>query len=255
MVLAIGIPLLLLALMLVSLEIGYRYGLRRRARHPGESNEASGAVVAAVLGLLGLVLAFTFSSASERLTVRRAQIVDEANAIGTAYLRLDLLAPADQPAIRALFRDYVEVRIETFEKLLDQAELSAAVERAHRLQRDIWSRSVAACASAPNSSTSILLLGALKEMIDITTTRAIATVTHVPLLILGLLVFLSSLGALLAGDTLAFQGRRNPLHMVLFALAIASTIYVIIDLEHPRAGLITIGAPDRAMVELRNLVR
>jgi hypothetical protein len=74
-------------------------------------------------------------------------------------------------------------------------------------------------------------------------------------LILGLLVFLSCLGALLAGDTIAFQGRRNPLHMVLFALAIASTIYVIIDLEHPRAGLITIGAPDRAMIELRNLVR
>jgi hypothetical protein len=200
-------------------------------------------------------LAFTFSSASERLTTRRAQIVDEANAIGTAYRRVDLLAPADQPAIRALFRDYVEVRIETFEKLLDQAALVAAVERGQRLQGEIWSRSVAACDHSPNSSTSILLLGALNEMIDITTTRAIATVTHVPQLILGLLVFLSCLGALLAGDTIAFQGRRNPLHMVLFALAIASTIYVIIDLEHPRAGLITIGAPDRAMIELRNLVR
>ena len=255
MVFAIGIPLLMIALMLVSLEVGYRHGLRRRARHPGESSEASAVVVAAVLGLLGLTLAFTFSSASERLTVRRAQIVDEANAIGTAYLRLDLLAPAEQPAIRALFRDYVEVRIETFGKPLDQAAVGAAIERGHRLQHEIWSRSIAACAHAPNSSASILLLGALNQMIDITTTRAIATMTHVPLLILGLLIFMSSLGALLAGDSLAFQGRRNPLYMVLFALAIASTIYVIIDLEYPRVGLITIGAPDRAMVELRDLVR
>jgi hypothetical protein len=255
LVLAIGITLSMLALMLALIEVGYRYGRRRQSRYPGESGEIAAAVVAAVLGLLGLVLAFTFSSASERLTIRRAQVVDEANAIGTAYLRVDLLAPADQPAIRALFRDYVEVRIETFERILDRPTLSAEVARGHRIQSEIWSRSVTACAHAPNPAASILLLAALNQMIDITTTRAIATVTHVPLLILGLLVFLSSLGALLAGDTLAYQGRRNPLHTVLFALAIASTVYVIIDLEYPRAGLITVGAPDRAMVELRNLVR
>ena len=92
-------------------------------------------------------------------------------------------------------------------------------------------------------------------MIDITTTRDLATTTHAPFLILALLVVLSFLGALLAGDTLALKGRRYPLHMALFALAIATTVYVVIDLEYPRVGFITLKHMDRSMVQLRDVIR
>jgi hypothetical protein len=255
MILTIFIPLLMLAGMLVFLEIGFQLGRKRRASRVGETNDEIGGVVAAALGLLGLVLAFTFGAAQERLTVRRAQIVDEANAIGTAYLRLDLLATEDQARLRPLFREYLETRIATFERIGHRAAYNVLLDRGARLQEEIWKRSVVAARASPNPAASFLLLNALNAMIDITATRDLATTTHAPFPILLLLVGLSFAGALLAGDTLALKGRRYPLHMVLFALAIAATVYVVIDLEYPRVGFITLGHMDRAMIQLRDLMR
>src|SRR5215472_5800681 len=107
--------------MLVAMDIGYRIGRKRKSGDPQTSIEVIGTVDAAVFGLLGLILAFTFSGASERLVIRRAQIVQEANAIGTAYLRIDVLPLSDQPVIRGLFRAYLDARIEAFDKFGDQA--------------------------------------------------------------------------------------------------------------------------------------
>jgi hypothetical protein len=97
------VALCLLAMMLVSMDIGYRIGHTRKSSDAQTSIEVIGTVDAAIFGLLGLILAFTYSGAADRLVVRRAQIVQEANAIGTAYLRIDVLAQSDQPAIRELF--------------------------------------------------------------------------------------------------------------------------------------------------------
>lgn len=249
------IPVLMLVGMLASLEAGFRIGRKRRSSRTAETNDEISVVVAAVLGLLGLVLAFTFGAAQERFSERRAQIVEEANAIGTAYLRLDLLAPADQASIRPLFRDYLESRIETFERFTHRAASRAAFDRGTRLQEEIWKRSVAACGASSNPAAPVLLLDALNKMIDITTTRDLATTSHAPVLVLALLVVLSFAGALLAGDSLALKGLRYPLHMAIFALAIAGTVYLVIDLEYPRMGFITLEHMDRGMIQLRDLMR
>src|SRR5262252_3570229 len=124
--------------MLVSIDLGYRIGERRKAEDLHNSIEVIGTVDAAVFGLLGLILAFTFSGASDRLVVRRAQIVQEANAIGTAYLRVDVLAPSEQHVIRDLFRAYLEARIEVFDKFNDRTASNAALERCEQLQSTIW---------------------------------------------------------------------------------------------------------------------
>jgi hypothetical protein len=252
---AIYVSGFLLIGMLVFIEVGFHIGRRRRTRHSDSSLENVGAVDAAVFGLLGLTLAFTFSGASDRLAVRRAQIVQEANAIGTAYLRADLLPPSEQPPIRALFRQYLELRIEVFDKFLNRTVSNAALVKSNQIQAEIWSRSVAACQKSPTPAACMLVLPALNEMIDITTTRTMATLTHAPLIIIGLLVMLSFLGAMLSGYTMSLQARRNPLHMILFALAISSTVYVVLDLEYPRAGLINLTAMDQAIVGLRESMK
>ena len=244
-----------LAGILLFTDIGYRIGRRQRAREPGVSSDGIGTVDAAVFGLLGLALAFTYSGASDRLALRRAQIVQEANAIGTAYLRVDVLPGADQPPVRDLYRRYLEARIEVFDQFLDRPASQAALDRAGALQREIWKRSVAACERAANPGTCLLVLPPLNDMIDITTTRTMATLTHVPAIILVLLVLLSLLGALLSGHTMSAQPRRDPLHMMVFALAVSLTIYVVIDLEDPRAGLITLTSADQAMVQLRETMK
>ncbi len=254
MIAAVVSSLLFLA-MLVFVDIGFRIGKKRKKNTPETSDEGSGTVDAAVFGLLGLILAFTFSGASTRLDTRRAQIVQEANAIGTAYLRVDLLPSSEHPSIRKLFKDYLESRIEVYEKMPDVAGAKAALAKGNDLQSQIWSKSVAACQLDPTPRTCSLVIPALNDMIDITTTRTMATVQHAPVVILGLMVLLSLLGALLAGFAMSPQTKRSPLHTILFALAISVSVYVVLDLEYPRAGLINLKAMDQAIIDLRGQIK
>lgn len=129
------------------IELGYRTGRRSRARNPDPSTSAVGAVEAVVFGLLGLMLAFTFAGASDRLAQRRAQIVQEANAIDTAYLRIDLLSASEQPRLRDLLRRYLERRIAVFANFLDCEGSEQALDAGGALQRQIWSRATTACLS------------------------------------------------------------------------------------------------------------
>lgn len=241
--------------MLVSVDIGYRIGHRRKTSDPQTSTEVIGTVDAAVFGLLGLMLAFTFSGASDRLVLRRAQIVQEANAIGTAYLRIDVLAQSDQPAIRELFRSYLENRIEVFDKFMDRGASNAALERAEQLQRTIWSRSVASCRVDSKPDACLLMLPALNEMIDITTSRTMATRTHAPTVILTLLMVLALAGAILSGYAMSRQPMRSIMHRLLFSLVVSSSVYVVLDLEYPRAGLVNLRSMDRALYQLRETMR
>src|SRR5437870_1497571 len=120
--------------MLVPLEIGRRIGVRRMAQDPEGARAGIGAIEGAVFGLLGLLIAFTFSGAASRFDTRRQLIVEETNDIGTAYLRLDLL-PADlQPALRESFRRYLDARIEVYRKLPDIAAARKSLAKADELQ-------------------------------------------------------------------------------------------------------------------------
>jgi hypothetical protein len=208
-------------------------------------------VETAIYALLGLMIAFTFSGATSRFDTRRAQTVQEANAIGTAYLRLDLLPTAAQPALRHKFRAYTEERIAVYRSLPDLEASDAHAARAAALQGEIWTDSIAALRSAPPLA-SLLLVPALNDMIDITTTRAISLRTHTPTIILGSLVLLTLICSLLVGYGLA-GGKpfATNLHMVGFALMVTVTIYVVLDLDHPRVGLIRLDYVDQALADVR----
>ena len=167
--------------MLLFLEIGRRIAVRRMREDSGAAGEGVGAVDGAVFALLGLLIAFTFSGASSRFDTRRQLIVEETNDIGTAYLRLDLL-PADlQPALRESFRRYLDARIEVYRKLPDIAAAKESLAKANELQKQIWRQAVVASrAEGAPPAVPILLLPALNAMIDITTTRTMATQMHPP---------------------------------------------------------------------------
>jgi hypothetical protein len=237
--------------MMLLLEVGRRIGRRRIANDPQGASAGVGAVEGAVFGLLGLLLAFSFSGATSRFDTRRQLIVEEANAIGTAYLRLDLLPASAQPALREAFRRYVHSRLEVYRKLPDIAAAKEELVRATELQRDIWSQVVAACRAEAYPPAPMLLLPALNEMIDITTTRTMAAQTHPPTVIFAMLFALVLASSLLAGHAMAGGKARNWLHMLGFAAALAVAVYVILDVEFPRLGLIRVSAFDQVLVELR----
>jgi hypothetical protein len=241
--------------MLILLIVGRRIGARHLTGDPKGARTGTGTIEAAVFALLGLLIAFTFSGAVSRFDHRRHLIVEEANAIGTAYLRLDLLPTGAQPALRETFRQYVNSRLETYRKLPDNEAAKAEHSKSIKLQEAIWTNAVAASQSQGASPAApMLLLPALNQMIDITTTRTMALQLHPPLIIFGMLFLVALASALLAGYSMAGGKDRKWLHVIGFALVIGITVYVILDIEFPRAGLIRVDAFDQALLDfLKNM--
>jgi len=237
--------------MLVLLEMGRRIGARRAERDPEKATAGLSAVDGAVFGLMGLLVAFSFSGAAARFDARRHLIVEETNDIGTAYLRLDLLPASAQPALRESFRRYVDARLAIYRKLTDIEAAKEELAHATRLQNEIWSQAVSACRAAESPATTTLVLSALNTMIDITTTRTMAMQMHPPTSIFVMLFGLALASALLAGYGMAAGKARSWLHMCGFAAIVALAVYVILDLEYPRLGFIRLDAFDQALVELR----
>lgn len=233
---------------LLTLEAGRWLGVRHRQRQPAGAS-GLGAVEGAVFALLGLILAFSFSGALGRFDARRHLIVEETNAIGTAYLRLDILPPEIRSRLQADFRRYVASRLEIYRKLPDIAAAREALARSNELQADIWQEAVAASRET-GSPVAVVLLPALNQMIDVTTTRTIAAQTHPPAVVFAMLFAVSLVGSLLAGYSMAGAGPRSWLHILAFTITLAITISVVCDLEYPRLGFIRVDAFDQALVEL-----
>ena len=239
---------------IVLLDVGRRIGARRLAEEGEAAAKGFGAIETAVFALLGLILAFSFSGALTRFA-RRHLVVAEANGIGTAFLRIDLLPTDAQAPMRDLFRRYLDSRIETYRKLPDMEAAQAELARSVKLQSEIWSLAVASSQKSPTPQATMLLLPALNAMFDITTTRTEAANIHSPLIIWLMLGALTFACALFAGYDMAGRKRLNLLHSVAFALVLAVTVYVIIDLEYPRIGLIQMSNSDRVLVDLRKRMK
>jgi hypothetical protein len=248
---SITVSFALFAGILVCWEIGRRLGLRRHTLDPEAESVGIGAVEGAVFGLMGLLLAFSFSGAMTRWDVRRELVVEETNDIGTAWLRIDLLPEAVRPELRALFRQYLDARLAVYKAVPDIESAFAELARADALQKEIWARAVAECSKPEGEPARMLLLPALNDMIDITTTRTVAAKTHPPVVINALLIGLVLASSLMAGSAMANDRSRGWVHMIGFALAMSVSIYLIFDLEYPRQGLIRIDAVDQILVDLR----
>jgi hypothetical protein len=235
---------------LVFVEIGRRLRMQPVAEETERERVVLNTIETAIYALLGLMVAFTFSGAASRFDARRALTVKEANAIGTAYLRLELLPAAAQPPLREKFRQYTELRIAVYQSLPDIEASNTNATRASALQSEIWTDAVAALKDAQPAST-LLLLPALNDMIDITTTRAIMLKTHTPPIVLAALLVLALVCSLLIGKGLARKGAiAVVLHTVVFALVLTIIMYVIFDLDHPRVGLIRLDYADQALTEV-----
>jgi hypothetical protein len=237
---------------LVCLLLGRWLGRRAVARYGAGGVPNISSLEAAVFALLGLLIAFTFSGALSRFDVRRNQVVDEANAIGTAYLRIDLLPAAAQPLLRETFRQYVDARIATYRALPDLKAARLELARSQDAQREIWAQAVAAT-RMPESrpGAELLVVPALNEMFDITTVRAAATQIHPPLIVYGMLIALGLASGLLAGYQSAGEKDYDWVHKIGFAGIVALTFYVILDIEYPRQGWIRLDAIDQVLVNVR----
>lgn len=247
--------LVLATAVLLLIELGRRAGMRRRLKDEEAARAGTGALEGAIFGLMGLLVAFTFSGAASRFDTRRSLIVQEANAIGTAWLRLDLLRPDAQPPLRRLFREYVEFRLAMYSPTNTPEMRMLNYNQLGLLQSNIWSLAVPSAKEAADASAPVLLLPTLNDMFDITSTRSAAARFHPPYIIYLMLVLLLLTSSLIAGHGLAGSKSRSWIHMISFAVIMSATVWLIIDLEYPRIGLLRIEPADRVLADLREMMR
>ena len=233
------------------IEIGYRIGRRRLMKDPDYKGTGLGAIEGALFALLGLIIAFTFSNALTKFDVRRALVAEETNDIGTAYLRIDLLRPEDQAPLRDQFKKYLDSRISTFKKMPDIAATMSEYKKSEELQRQLWQTAVDAAAHSTTAAP-MLLMPAINNMIDITTTRMMATKQHPPGVIFILFIVLILVCSMLAGHGMSASGKRSLMHWIGFALVLTVTTWTIVDIEYPRIGIIQVQEADQMLIDLRN---
>jgi hypothetical protein len=231
---------------LASVEAGRWIGNRRRLRHP--TSVVYPTIEASVFALMGLLVSFTFYGAASRFDARRNLIVTEANAIGTAYLRIDLLPRERQPELREDFRTYLSSRLAIYEQIPNVPALNTALDHSAALQIKIWKNEVDALKESGPTERS-LALSSLNEMIDITTNRTVALYTHPPLQVFIMLALSVIASAALAGYTMSASPVRDWVPTVILGLVLGVALYVIVDYEYPRAGLIRIDPVDAVLAE------
>ncbi|MBX3088298.1 MAG: hypothetical protein KF742_07385 [Cryobacterium sp.] len=246
------IAIVLFFAVLVMLEMGRRIGKRRKREGMDPGKSGTGPVDAAVFGLLGLLIAFTFSGAASRFDARRVQIVNEANAIGTAYLRVDLLPPDRQGAIRDLFRTYADERIAVYQAVPNMEQVNKTLANSSKTQSKLWEASLAACREAASPAVTSMVVPALNEMFDLANSRTAAAFMHVPTVVVVTLLGMAAASALLAGFGMATDKGPSILHYVGFALVMSLVVLVILDLEFPRLGFITLEEFDKYVQQARS---
>jgi hypothetical protein len=232
------------------LDVGYRIG----ARAPDNNRQGITVVEGGVFGMLGLLLAFSFGTGIAHLDSRRALVVQEANAISTAYLRVDLLPPAVQPEMRSLFARYVDARLSAYQNVTSREIAQERFDAATAIQDQIWSVAIRAWRAPHPPQLMQVIVPSFNDMFDIATTRRIGLLVHNPPLVVDLLIAVALLSCVLAGYALSSRGTRPLLHMIVFALILALIIYAVIDMDYPRSGLIRIDAADTALVHVRDAI-
>jgi hypothetical protein len=229
------------AVFLLFMEIGFRTGRRGSGRHDEFSRSHIGSLQAAILGLLALLLGFTFAMAVSRYDARKSLVLDEANAIGTASLRARLLPSPQREEVGALVGKYVDARIDFLDAGIDPARLDAASSMSSQLQEQLWSQAGMAAERDPRSMPVSLFIQALNDVFDLAEKQRVALENHVPETVFHLLIVVSVIALVFIEYAWGIAGKRRQGSTAIFAFLIALVLATILDIDRPRRGLIQVG--------------
>jgi hypothetical protein len=236
------IGILFLAGLILARELGA--WLRRRVHVAPEADDREGFLVGAVLSLLALLIAFTFSMALQRYDQRRELVIVEANALGTAWLRADLLDAPDRDRVRAALRTYIDARVEYGHARARHEEVQAQ-RRSEALQGVVWRTTMEALEPHRTTPLAALVVTATNDAIDAAGERFATHLAHIPPRIFRMLAVYALMAAGMVGYQRAAHRKATTLMFVLLALAVS----LVIDLDRPASGMITI--PQQPMLDLQ----
>src|SRR5262249_11815177 len=247
---------------LLLLNYGRRLGLTYLGKEGAGGMAGLPTIEGAGFALIGLLVAFTVSGALQRFDERRQLVVQEANAVSTAYDRLALFDDETRGDLQATLKDYVQARIDLYRLPHDfslwQAGEDWSRERkdqAIELKNKLWDGAGAACPQAKFPPACAAALPALASTFEVARLRLAAAEKHPPQIIYIMLFGLGLGGSLLAGFGMAAASARSWVHMIIFAASLTVTLYVITDMEYPRLGLIRIESFDHFLAEAHAQMR
>jgi hypothetical protein len=240
-----GLFVAILLFVLLSIEGGFRLGKYRSSRSEQEHEGPVGAMVGATLGLLAFFLAFTFGMAAERFEVRKVVVLDEANAIGTTYLRAGMI-PDRREEIRALLRDYVDARL----KAVQSGNIAEGIRRSEKILDQLWAHAVVVGKHNPNSIVVGLFVQSLNEVIDLHTKRVTAGVRNrIPGAIWVALFAVGIVALATMGYHGGLAGTRRSFAVLPVAFAFSAVIVLIADLDRPLEGALKVS--QQALIDVR----
>jgi hypothetical protein len=246
----LGIVLLLIVAGAVA--AGVAIGRHLRAR-PDPGHESVGVVQGTLLGLVGLLLAFGLTMAVGRYEGRRALVVQEANDIGTTFLRAQLLAEPNRGASLELLKRYSDASIALADRVPTTEGFNAVTARMDRLQRELWSIAGDAVRGAPEATAPRLYLETLNSMIDTHTARVASLRNRVPSTVMLLQVVGAAVALGVLSLYLALLGRGLTTSLAAASLVLL-ILYISFDLDRPQRGFITVPygplVAERASMEL-----
>jgi len=223
---------------LVFAEIGFRLALWLQRRDPDSGKTAiSGTVVGGMLGLMAFLLAFCIGIVINQHNGRKAMVVEEANAVGTAYLRAGFLGESDRDLSRNLLREYVEIRLAV---AADESVLESTLTRSEEIHGELWSIVEDNVHQGQDSDIMALLVDSVNDVIDVHSLRLAAVALRLPELLWLVLYAATMLSFLLVGVSSGADGKRDPLAILLFALALVAVLMIIVDLDRPQQGVLTV---------------
>jgi hypothetical protein len=250
---SVQITIVLFVCLVLAIEVGYRIGRRTGGATDEEAKSHINAIQASLLGVLALLLGFTFSISLQRYDSRSEAVIDEANAIGTTYLRAQLLPISIRREVKEVLRDYVEVRIQEGNiPLSNQGERQALLNIAAQNQAVLWRYALQAAEEDKSPVTSGLFIQTLNELIDSYGRRNAALDRHVPEIVMILLFCTFILTWGVVGYSSGIGGNRVSLAAYTMLVLIVLLVFIIIDLDRPRRGLIRIN--HESLVQLRDAI-
>ena len=250
---AAWLALILFVLIIVANWAGFRYQKKRLKKTAEKDSDwdGFGTIEGAMLGLMALMLAFTFNMAASKFEIRRAHVITESNCISTALLRCDFYPDSARTILREQLKEYLETRIAYYNAGDDEKKIKAALQDASLHFQKIWDLVTHLSQDVEKRLLSMQMVPALNDMKDILSTREAARVAEVPPLILFILVFITFAASFLLGYGTKSK-NRNITIVIAFALMTSLVLYLIMELDRPRRGIINIDSAERSILELKS---
>jgi hypothetical protein len=237
---SVDFPFLVFAISIAVLTVSAWAGasvFRHHRRLHGESLEDFSVVLTAALTLLGLIIGFSFSMAISRYDQRKNLEEAEANAIGTEYVRADLLPAADAASVRTLLRSYLDQRV-LYYRTRDRRELPQINARTAKLQSELWSAVQAPATAAPNPVLALVLSG-MNDVLNSQGYTQAAWWNRIPNAAWSLMIVI----AILCNAMIGYRGgnlRARSLRLLVMPLVVSISLFFIADIDSPRGGFVRV---------------